>query len=66
MRCVLLDSIEEEGGVLLVVSLPANCKLKLTTLLSLSDSQGHLLGDEQGFLENETRTTIVVLTLVRS
>ena len=47
--------------MLLVVSLPANCELKLITLLSLSDCQGHLLGDEQDFMENETRTAIAVL-----
>lgn len=54
-RSVYLDTVEEEGGVLLVVSQPANCELKLTALLSLSDSQEYTLWDEQGFLENETR-----------
>lgn len=34
----LFDTVEEEGGVLLVVSLPAKCELKLTVVLSLSDS----------------------------
>lgn len=46
--------------MLLVVILPANRELKLTALLSLSDSQGYLLWDKHGLLENETWDTVVV------
>lgn len=60
MALRLIDSVEEEGGVLLVASLPANRELKLTALLSLSDSRGYLVWDKRGLLENETWDTLVV------